>query len=93
MHLHPETTGYGSELLPGAGKLCVPRRNIDPFTLSARSSFLPFDLVADTARDAALLRKIGKILSLLHPSTDPALRQIVCFHPEVHLQIHIKSYS
>lgn len=32
-HLHPETTGYRSELVLGAGKLRVAKRNIDPFTL------------------------------------------------------------
>jgi len=54
---------------------------------------VPFDLRADTDRDAALPRQIDKVLFPPHPSTDPALRPSLCFHPETGLQTPIRSCS
>lgn len=90
-------TGYTPELVLRAGRACVcSQEEHGSFCFEGvRSSPLPFDLNAGTARDVALLREIDKILFLLHPSTDLALRPrfSVCFHPEIHLQTHVRSCS
>lgn len=58
----------------GAGKIACSQEEQRSFCFEGVKGPLPFDLNAGTARDVALLRDIAKILCLLHPSTDLALR-------------------